>query len=143
MIPIYLARPDQGEAPHTYVIHKYAQHCKCGSLHEYTKLYAKTHFKARMGHKYVTNLRPVQTPEAVLYNLPIEIITMPIERLPFCHECLSSQTLSHLPPPPATDTRSPALDLMNTDLVRNSPSPQEAAKKPAPKAKKAFSIDDL
>ena len=79
--PILMSRPDHDVAPHSYVIHKHSQMCRCGALHEWSAVYAKTHFKARMGHKYVTNLRPVRDPSEIAYQLPIEQIQMPIEKL--------------------------------------------------------------
>lgn len=122
-LPIYAASPAKELAPHTYVIHKFSQLCRCGSLHEFSKLYGKTHLKSRMGQKYITNLRPVHTPNDIAYNLPIEIVTMPLEHLLFCHECVSATTLSHLPSPPAPTKEDIASKLTAMGLVRH-PTPR-------------------
>ncbi len=104
MLPITLAPAHADVAPHTYVLHRRSQHCSnCGTLHEYSQCYAKTHLRSRTGAgKYVTNLRPLDSPQ---FNLPIEVMTAPAERVPFCCECFTAISLAHLPLPPQNDTQ--------------------------------------
>lgn len=147
-IPIHLAPPDRDIVPHSYVIHLHSQLCRCGSLHEHSELYAKTHLRRtdgdHWGRKYVTNLRPIHKPEEVQYNLPIETIKLDVKRIPFCHECYGPATLTHLPPPPAQDTRKPHETLSTSTLLRNSPLHQDLEpKKTKPSKKQTFTLDDI
>lgn len=138
--PIYLAPADRDFVPHRYVLHVHSQHCRCGALHEHSELYAKTHMRSTMGHKYISNLRPVHRPEEIAYNLPIDIVHIPPKRILICSECVSSTSLSHLPSPPAQDHI----------VVGSTPDPLRPNKPPAKggsgatKAPKTpFGIDDL
>jgi len=109
-LPKVLADPHKDILPHRYVVHVRRQICThCQSMHEYSELYAKTHMRSQWGHKYVTNLRPLDQPK---YDLPIEVVNLEIQKVPLCHECVSQTMLSHLPTPPVPDA--PPLRLATT-----------------------------
>lgn len=127
MLPIVMTDPHRDVLPHSYVVRKLAQHCKnCGSLHEYSELYSKTHLRSQWGHKYVTNLRRLHTPPE--YNLRVEILETATEEVAFCHECFATVSLRHLPPIPMPEGPDLRTQLLATKLVQNSP----VEPKPAP-----------
>lgn len=106
MLPICLA-PQADVPPHSYVLVKHLQVClHCQSQHEWSEPYSKTFLRSRWERKYVTNLRPIRSPADVQYNLPIGVICREPTRVPFCHECFASVTLSHLPSPPKPEDKS-------------------------------------
>lgn len=126
--PIFLA-PQQGLTPHAYTIHRHSQLCRCGALHEWSEVYSKTHLRSQLGHRYVTNLRPVRTPDEIMYNLPIEVIVREPTKVLFCHECFATASLSHLPKPPVPEPQRPKAV---------APAPPRKTAKRGP-----FTIDDL
>lgn len=141
MIPIYAAPPHADILPHSYVVRLLAQHCQnCGTIHEFSELYAKTHMKAAFGTitgKTVTNLRRLG-PEGPQYNLPIELLHTGVERLAFCHECHSTATLEHLPPVP--HPKSQTVVGSSPDSPEPGPKAQRESKKPV---KSLADIDKL
>lgn len=133
ILPIHLASPAKDFPPHSYVIRKYSQLCRCGTLHEFCEIFAKTHIKPRlgaaMGKSYITNLRPVKGPEEMLYNLPVSVEIMAQHpsvptRLLVCYECIAQDSLSHLPPAPAITEPVTAPELRATPFVKNSTPPR-------------------
>lgn len=94
--------PAPSVPPRAYVLFKCTQKCTCGTLHEFTELYSEHRLPSNWNKSHVRNLR--RRPR-IEFALPIEVVTKPIEELPFCHECVMQTTLSHLPPAPQEDTR--------------------------------------
>lgn len=131
--PIHLA-PATAPAPTSYMVLRQSQRCRgCGRTHEWTEVYAKTNLRPQMDMgRYVTNLRPVNSPADVSWNLPIEYQDRPTHEIPFCHACHSTTKLTHLPSPPPPQARSAILSVAKT-----STSSAPAAKKPK------FGVDDL
>jgi hypothetical protein len=107
-VPITSADPHREVVPHSYVVWHKPQHCKtCGTTHSHSELYAKTHIRSQLGiGKYITNLRPLDTPK---YNLPVEIIQAPPTEVAFCAECYDRVDLKALPSPPASVPRYPSV----------------------------------
>jgi hypothetical protein len=131
---IFMSRPDQGPPPSNYVVVKTKTMCiNCNTTHEQSTVTAKTWMHSRMTSKPFANQRPVRSPTEISYNLPIEIENRPIERIPFCHECFETISLSHLPLPPQVDVAR----VVSSTLTDSKP-----AKSP-PKSKTPFTIDDL
>lgn len=142
-IPIHLAPAHRDVIPSRYILHVHTQICRCGALHEHSEFYAKTHLRSTMGQKYITNLRPIHHPEEIAYNLPIDVVKLEPKRIMFCSECISGATLSHLPLPPALDTRRPGEELRASGLASK---PTWMDKKPKPattKPQSKFTVDDL
>lgn len=140
--PITLSDPTKDVVPHAYTIVKQSQHCKgCGTLHEWSELYAKTHLRSQLNAgKYVTNLRPIRDPREIQYNLPIEVVIRPMQVVPFCHECYQNTSLSHLLPPPIA-APSPRT---GPSWAGVGPAKPEKPKPPtAVRTKPTFTIDDL
>ena len=131
--PIFMARPNEGTPPHNYVVLLQRTLCvNCGSTHELSSITAKTFLYSRLASRQCPNQRPVRSPSEITYNLPVEMELRPIERIPFCHECFESVSLSHLPAPPQPQTKV----IIGSGLT-NPP------KANAPKAKAKFTIDNL
>ena len=103
--PIFQA-PADSPPPHAYVVRQWTQRCACGATHEWTEIYAKTHYR-RGNAPPVTNLRHC-IPSDILYDLPIIHEDMGDEQVPFCHRCYATVSLAHLPKPtePSTPTAS-------------------------------------
>ena len=161
--PIYLAPVERDFVPHKYILYNYSQCCNaCGSVHRWSKVYGETKLKAKMGHGYITNRRPVQRMKQVQYNLPIQTQEQATS-VPFCHACLRPAMLSHLPKPPIP-TPDPRSKLIAMHVVQKQPThtrwqdkhgnwhveevevskgPEKAAR-PAPRAtQRKFTVNDL
>jgi hypothetical protein len=122
------ADPYEGPLPHAYVILKQSQMCRCGHLHQWSTMMTETVTRSNLGSLTIFHRRV----DEVKYNLPIkrEVLQHQTEKLMFCHECVGTATLSHLPPLPRPDPK---------PIVGGfQPS------KPAPKAAKPqVTLDDL
>lgn len=88
--------------PRRYVVHEHTQVCAtCARQHKWSQTYAFNELRTRTGAgRNVINLVPIKAPE---YNLPVELLRLPPETVAFCHECVSTLSLSHLPDPRNTE----------------------------------------
>jgi hypothetical protein len=98
--------------PKLYVILHNTQHCAhCSSIHESTTVMLKGDLPAR--HSDISGAKVTQMTtlkQAPQFDLPISIMRRPVERIPFCHECLGQNAdgttaVSHLPMPAVEDKR--------------------------------------
>lgn len=133
--------------PRAYTILRTAQLCRnCSSLHETSQLMLRCELPARYGMgASVTQMKALTGDPQ--FNLPIETRTLETRSIPFCHTCQgwSSMTngatcVSHLPPPPADDTRT--LKPVGRYGVANTES-ATAGRSPGAARPKLKSADDL
>lgn len=96
------ADPYEGPLPHAYVVLKQSQMCRCGHLHSWSTMMTETVTRSNLGSLTTMHRRV----DEVKYNLPIKrIIEQQTEKLMFCHMCVGSATLDHLPPLPRPDPK--------------------------------------
>ena len=89
--------------PSRYVLVKRSQFCTaCNTRHESSELYSHHNLPAAWNRGTVRNLKPLTRPE---FNLPIEVVVAKVLEIPFCHDCVMSTSLAHLPPAPQEDHR--------------------------------------
>lgn len=136
--------------PVAYVVLRSAQICRhCQTMHETSQVMLRCEMTSRhaMGSKVIQMKALQNAPE---WKLPIEYRIAETKSIPFCHECFQDAhtAVSHLPVPPAADTRTLRPDGSKYGLDRaaaaihekpHSPtgSSPTKARKPAP------STDDL
>jgi hypothetical protein len=128
-----LSHTTEPALPSSYVVEQRQQCCNhCGRSHSFTALYIKTKY-AGSGNPH--RLTPVLRPSDIVWNVPIEHRQLPIERIPFCHECRATVHLGYLRSPPQPVAPQPVI--VNTTFA--------VADKPAakPKAKPVYTVDDL
>lgn len=147
--PLHLAPAHSTTLPIRYVVHHHSQACDCcnRTLH-YSKLYAEHRLKSRLeAGKYVTHLRHLEWPSRErpqLYDLPIIVKQMPVERLPFCHLC-NQPSLRGWPtvPEPEDATRDLTATWQRSHTTSNSPSKPKAAPKQPSKPKTVDQLLDM
>ena len=102
ILPIVSARAAASAMPKMYVLHRHSQRCAtCNATHEWSALYVASGLQTRTGAgKLVTHLTPAARIE---YNLPIMMQELEFHHIPFCHACVGSVSLSHLPDPRDTE----------------------------------------
>lgn len=100
-MPISLI-PSSSFIPKEYQVHLVSQRCKgCGTLHEWSRVYAHNSITARLGSgKPISNLVPV---DHFSYNVPVRLLRAPQKDVPVCHECVGQTDLSSLPRPADTE----------------------------------------
>lgn len=118
MLPITMAKPHDGVAPHRYVVMLRDTACEtCGLCHTSVETYAETWLKSTVtGAKYIRNLRRLDEPPA--YNIPKEVRTASDLFIPFCDNCVDGVDLSHLPKPSDESPRNVVSSLFDMDIVK-------------------------
>lgn len=152
--PIHLAPAHSGPKPHRYVIHRRTLHCDCcrRDQQQTVAVYSETRLRSVLGHGYVTNLRPLTWPSPErpqLYNLPIKVIDLQVQRVPFCHLCnLVPASLAHWPAVPADEQTSQRI-VAAAQTQPSSTAPRSEARKggsstrPDPKPTKLQQVLDI
>lgn len=131
--PITMA-PQIDVIPHKYILHRHEQTCThCGHVHVWSQVYSMTHLRSRMGSKFVTNLRPLD--HAPEWNLAVEERPIASSRVPFCHDCIQTLNLKHLPTPKVESPTAPSWV--------GAGDPYDLKKKQKDKKKGETTIDDL
>lgn len=100
-LPITLVPTErQGVIPERYVLIISATLCRCGVMHETSRLYAHNSLQSRWNKG--TNVQHLAFSDEPRWNLPIQVRRQETKRVMVCHECVSPESLSHLPAPPPT-----------------------------------------
>lgn len=111
-----------------YIVVRKTQLCFCGTHHSISEIYLKQNTPSRSGLKTVSILRRLNCNLCSLeHKLPIELVSSPLERIPFCAECYTeTQALAQLPPPPP---RTPNVPLHNCYVAPEPSAPAKPAAK--------------
>lgn len=122
--------------PTAYVVEQHLQMCcHCFRNHSFAVVMAR-HDTSSNSRRYINVTRTTD----IMWNVPIERVVWPLEKIPFCHECLEDVTLGHLRmPPKLVEQVSLRTPLHPWPLTENPDRPKGAAKTP----KRVCTVDDL
>lgn len=123
--------------PTAYVVEQHQQQCcNCFRGHGFSVVMAR-HTTSSNSSRLIIVTRTSD----IMWNVPIERRIVPLEKIPFCYECLEDVTLGHLRTPPRlVELRTP----LHTPQPSVSPEGRERLRQAAAKApKRICTVDDL